>query len=38
MKVRQLKDGRWQVMRPDGASLALTMEEWLAVMKEMTSV
>ena len=28
MKVRKLKDDRYQVMREDGASLALSYEEW----------
>lgn len=32
MTVRQLPDGRWQVMRDDGASLALTFDEWCNAM------
>lgn len=28
MKIKKLKDDRYQVMRDDGASLALSYEEW----------
>lgn len=31
-EIRQLKDGRWQVMREDGASIALTREQWLVLL------
>lgn len=36
MKVRKLKDDRWQVMRDDGASLALTYDEWGQAFSEMS--
>ena len=38
VQVRQLKDGRWQVMNDVGASLALTRDMWVFAVNQMSPV